>query len=123
LYFPCDQLATPAGFFDVKQVKAMAVLSETDRQRVWRGVMRWWSNSRDQISVSKADIRAAVDSTDDWQDTHGGNTTADNVGYNGALPTAFKNNATVAQKTLLFCAVAAVRVSVAFARSMFGELD
>lgn len=86
--------------------------------------MRWWTKNRDVVAgCSKADIRAAVDATDDWQDTHAGNTTADNVGYNGALPTTFKNNATAAQKTLLFCAVAALRVSVAFARSIFGELD
>lgn len=68
-----------------------------------------------------ADTGAIVD-TDNWIDTHGGNT-ADTVGYNGALQNPYKTNAGVALKTLVFCAVAAMRVSEGFARQLFGEVD
>lgn len=100
----------------------MAVLSETDRQRVWRGLMRWWAKGREAVAFSKTELKAAIDATDDWQD---GNAAASSTGtgFNSALPVAFRTSATLAQKTLTFCAVAAMRVSVAFARAIFGELD
>lgn len=102
----------------------MAVLSEQDRQRVWRGLMRYWSRLNESLpGMLKLDLRAAVDATDSWIDTHGGNTTADNVGFNGALPNPFRTNASVAQKTLMFCAVACMRISPQFARQILGEVD
>ena len=43
---------------------------------------------------AKADVKAAVDAVDDW-------VVANAASYNSALPTAFKNNATAAQKARL----------------------
>jgi len=43
--------------------------------------------------------------------------------YNTALPATFRNNATLTQKTLLFCAVALARVSIVVLRQVFGEVE
>jgi len=95
----------------------MAVLADSDRQRIWRGVMRLWSATRDPLpAMLKTDIKAAVDATDQWIEDN-------QASYNTALPIAFRTNATLAQKTLLFCAVAAMRVSAAFLRALLGEVD
>ena len=95
----------------------MATLSDTDRQRIWRGLMRHWSNLREVVSgISKAELRAAVDATDNWIE-------GNQVSYNASLPNPFKTQATQVQKTLLFCCVAAMRVSPAFARMLLGEVD
>ena len=94
----------------------MAELSEVDRQRIWRGIMRHWSRLLESADFSNVDFKAAVDATDIWID-------ANQVSYNTALPNPFKTNATQAQKTLLFCVVAAMRVNPAFARKLIGEVD
>jgi hypothetical protein len=95
----------------------MAQLPEVDRKRVWRGLMRWWSNLREALgALSKADLQAAVDATDTWIDNN-------QASYNQALPEAARTALTQSQKTLLFCSVAAMRVSVGFLRKLFGEVD
>jgi len=78
--------------------------------------MRYWSSIWEGVAVDKSELLAAVVATDTWIDNN-------QAGYNTALPSAFRDNATAAQKTLLFCAVAAARVSIAFARKLFGEVD
>ena len=95
----------------------MAILSDANRQRIWRGIMRWWSRTWAELSnMNKQDIRDAVDATDQWID--------DNQGaFNSALPVNFRTNATLDQKTLMFCAVALMRVSGDFLKSIFGEVD
>lgn len=83
----------------------MAELSNEDRQRILRGLMRYWSNLREQIvDVSKGDLLAAVVATDTWIDDN-------QASYNAALPSAAQSNLTAVQKTLLFCCVAAMRVA------------
>lgn len=94
----------------------MADLSDADRQRIWRGLMRWWSNLRQAMALNKSDLKAAVDATDTWIDD---NQTA----YNNALPEAARTNLDQAQKTLLFCAVALARVDIPMLRRVFGEVD
>ncbi len=97
----------------------MAVLPDADRVRIWRGLMRWWSSLANQAAlpnVLKADLRAAVDATDSWIDTN-------QAAYVAALPVTFRTNSTTAQKTLLFCCVAAMRVSLAALRMLIGEVD
>lgn len=74
----------------------MAVLDALNRSRVWAQLMR------DQIAVqgmTKADLRAAVDATDQWIDDN-------QTSFNNALPNPFRTSATLVQKTLLFCYVA-----------------
>lgn len=95
----------------------MTPLPEIDRTRIWRGLMRWWSNLREALeSLSKADLRAAVDAADDWID-------ANQAAYNAALPEAARSALTSEQKTLLFCAVALARVGMGTLRRVFGEVD
>jgi len=74
----------------------MAVLPELDRARTLIGLMR-----QEQISgnYSKADLRAALDATDAWIESN-------QASFNVALPQPFRNQATLEQKTLLFCYVA-----------------
>lgn len=95
----------------------MAVLSEADRLKIWRGIMRWWSMSRESTStLTKSDIKDAVDTTDDWIDSN-------QSSFNAALPTNFRDNATQIQKTLLFCAVALMRTGSEFLGRIFGDID
>lgn len=74
----------------------MAVLPDTDRNRVWRYYMRQQTGNCD---FTKIDLRAAVDATDTWLD-------ANQASFNSALPVAFRTNATLAQKVALLCWVA-----------------
>ncbi len=93
----------------------MAELSTQNRQRIWRGLMRYWSNSREPMELS-ADLLAAVNATDTWIN--------DNQGaFNSSLPAAAQSGLTATQKTLMFCAVALARVSVALLRRVLGEVD
>ena len=87
----------------------MATLSETDRRRIWRGLMRYWSRVREPTVVSKGELQAAVDATDAWIDANQGS-------YNQALPVAARDGLSAAQKTLLFCCVALMRVSPGVAK-------
>jgi hypothetical protein len=79
--------------------------------------MRYWSKLREPLAVvNKSQIQDAVNATDVWIEDN-------QASYNAALPGPFRNNATAVQKTLLFVAVAAMRVSPAFARLLLGEVD
>jgi hypothetical protein len=79
----------------------MAVLSTADRQRIWRGLQRYWSNARASYDISKALLLTLVNETDAWIDDNA-------ASYNSALSA---NTLSATQKTLLFCCVAAMRVS------------
>lgn len=82
----------------------MAELSAEDRARIWRGLMRYWSNIREIIgSLSKDDLLAAVAATDTWID-------ANAASYNAAIPQPARAELTAEQKTLMFCCVALMRV-------------
>jgi len=94
----------------------MAELSTADRLRIWRGLMRLWSAEWSEMGLSKSDLQAAVSATDTWIDSA-------QSSYNSALPSAAQSGLTAAQKTLLFCAVALARVSIAFLRRVLGEVD
>ena len=79
--------------------------------------MRYWSNLRETLGAfSKSELYDAVVATDQWIESA-------QASYNSALPEPFGTEATLAQKTLLFCCVAAMRVSPAFARRLIGEVD
>lgn len=95
----------------------MAVLSNTIRQQLWRGLMRYWSARLEAlVGCTKADLQAAVNAADDWADTNA-------ASYNSALPAAFRTNATVAQKAFLLAMVALARGNVALLRAILGEVD
>ncbi len=94
----------------------MAVLSEGDRIRVLRGMLRYAARQGADPYKLKADVKAAIDDTDDWIETN-------QASFNTALPEPFGTDASALQKTLLFLGVAAMRVDVDFARKIFGEVD
>jgi hypothetical protein len=83
----------------------MAVLTETQRFKVWGALMREWQALGQPPTVVKGDIRAAVDATDDWIETNQAN-------FNAALPDPFRSNMSLEQKTLLFCFVALKRAGL-----------
>lgn len=91
-------------------------LTTQEREQVHRGIMRHWSRLRENVQLSKPDLFAAVVATDAWIE-------GNQSGFNTSLPPPARNNLTSTQKTLLFLAVAACRVSVSFARQLFGEVD
>ncbi len=62
--------------------------------------MRYWSREGDSIAESKAELQTLVNETDGWIDDN-------QTSYNSALTV---NNLSATQKTLLFCAVALMRV-------------
>jgi hypothetical protein len=78
--------------------------------------MRYWSNLRETCGLSKSDLQAAVDTTDTWID-------ANQASFNAALPAAAQSGLTAGQKTLLFCAVALMRINAAMLKRVFGEVD
>jgi hypothetical protein len=80
----------------------MAVLPDLDRARV---AAQWMRAQIEACAFTKANLRAAVDATDAWIET---NQTA----FNAALPTAFRNSASLTQKTLVFCYVAMRRAGI-----------
>jgi hypothetical protein len=94
----------------------MPALPDADRKRIWRGLSRWWSNVREPFALTKADLQAAIAATDTWIDSN-------QASFNSALPVAARNNMTLAQKTLLFCAVALMRQGLGYLKFIFGEVD
>lgn len=92
----------------------MAVLDATNRTRVWAQAMR--KDALGSLSgLTKADLRAAVDATDEWIESAQG-ATPPLTGFNTALPLPFRSAATAQQKTLLFCWVAMRRAGLHRAR-------
>ena len=95
----------------------MASLTNVDRGKITTGLMRYWSRYFVLVSgLSKTDLKDTVDAVDNWIEDNQGS-------FNSALPTAAKNNLTAEQKTLMFCIVAAFRVSKQFAIRLIGGID
>lgn len=94
----------------------MAELSTADRERVVRGLMRFWSRTENQqtVGAKTAEILVTVNETDDWIE-------ANQASYNGSL--TYTALFTAAQKTFIFCAVALARVSITILRRILGEVD
>ena len=78
-------------------------LDETGRFRTFAQLMRGWPGSL--TGVTKAQLRDAVNATDDWID-------ANQTSFNNALPVPFRTSASLAQKTFLFCYVAMRRAGL-----------
>lgn len=68
-------------------------LDTSARQRVTAQWMR--ENTSTTAGFTKTDLAAAVAALDDWID-------ANQASFNAALPSAFRTNATAAQKAALF---------------------
>lgn len=81
----------------------MALLDETNRFRVFAQAMRNWPGTLS--GVTKSQFRDAINATDDWIETN-------QTSFNNALPQPFRGNATLLQKTILFCWVAMRRAGL-----------
>lgn len=74
----------------------MAVMSAQDRART---AAQWARDNLEDLGVTKAELRAAVDATDAWID-------ANATSFNSTLPQPARGTLTATQKTLLFVYVA-----------------
>lgn len=83
----------------------MAVLDTENRRRTWAQAMRNWPAALGMPVVMKADLRAAIDATDQWIEDN-------QSSFNTILPQPFRGAATTAQKTFLFCYVAMRRAGL-----------
>ena len=83
----------------------MAELSTGDRTAIHERVMREASAERAALTLTKADLRAAVDAVDGWID-------ANAASFNAALPQPARSALTARQKAQLFLAVARRRWEV-----------
>lgn len=83
----------------------MANLSNEQRAALWADLMRRLSQEGEAVSLTKPQLRAAVDAADAWAD-------AAATSYNNALPAEARNNLTAKQKAMLLMFVIAKRFEV-----------
>lgn len=84
----------------------MAVLSDAERRvALQHFVRRTFVEMGQRSDFDTNALSDALAAADGWIDANAGS-------YNNALPAAFRTNATVQQKTLLFCYVALKRAGV-----------
>lgn len=70
----------------------MAALSDADRVAEWAELMRDFSRDHETCSITKANLRAAVDAADVWVD-------ANAAAFNTALPQPARGALSAAQKS------------------------
>lgn len=81
-------------------------LDTTGRARVLAQAMRGLPEAlRPWPTITKTDLAAAVNATDDWIDTN-------QASFNQALPQPARNQLSLSQKTFVFCFVAMRRASL-----------
>lgn len=83
----------------------MAALPDADRIEINAKLQRLAQWAAIACGITKADLKAAVDATDDWIDANAGS-------YNSALPLPARTSLNSTQKTLLFCYVALKRAGI-----------
>jgi hypothetical protein len=83
----------------------MAILTEEERQKLCGDYQGASSNIWELLGVTKAQMRAAVDATDDWIE-------ANQASFNSALPLPARTALTSKQKVRLFLSVAQMRFNV-----------
>jgi hypothetical protein len=83
----------------------MAALPEGERFAAWAEFMARESMEHQAIGITKTELRAAADATDDWIE-------ANATSFNSALPQPARSTLTARQKKLLFMFIAARRFGV-----------
>lgn len=76
----------------------MAVLDDTTRAAIWADIMSKLSSDREAVSITKAELRAAVDAIDSFLETNAN-------AINNAFPAAAKAGLTIPQKARLLAYV------------------
>jgi len=94
----------------------MAVLPLADRQKIWRGLMRYWSAHSEGIGIQKADLLSAVTDIDAFLEN---NSTA----INNAFPLPARTALTTEQKAILVAVVALARWNPGFLTNILGSVD
>lgn len=94
----------------------MALLPEMISQKIWRGLMRFWSSSFLQTAFSKSELYAAVTAIDTFLDNNA-------VAINNAFPLAFRTDASVGQKAAIVAVVALARYNPNLLQQLIGEVD
>jgi len=84
----------------------MAILTDTDRKNIHTELMRDQSRNRKSIGVNKADLRSAINASDQWMEDN-------KASFNAAIPQPAKSALTAQQKALLLQFVAAKRFGAA----------
>lgn len=74
----------------------MAAMNESDRARC---AAQFGRDNTEPVSITKADLRAAINAADDWID-------ANSASFNAALPQPARGALSATQKTFLFVYVA-----------------
>ncbi len=88
----------------------MAVLSNALLQLLHAGLMRYWSDLREGTgTLTKADLRAAIDAVDSWVDSNA-------ASLNTAIPQPARNQLSTGQKALILACVALLRFDQALVR-------
>jgi hypothetical protein len=82
----------------------VAVLSDADRFEVWADFMRS-PDTGDTFSITKADLRAAVDAIDQWIDDNASS-------FNSSIPQPARSSLTAKQKARLLVWVVRRRFEV-----------
>lgn len=82
----------------------MALLSDNKRRRVWKDLM---SEGKFPPTISKVDLRAAVDAADVWMDGNWQGSTT--VGFNPSLPQPYRGAETRKNKAYLMAKLALER--------------
>lgn len=77
----------------------MALLTNQDRRELWAKFMREASAIWEKLGLSKSDLRAAVDATDQWIEDN-------QASFNQAIPLPARTALTQKQKVRLFMEVA-----------------
>jgi hypothetical protein len=80
----------------------MAVLDSTRRREILAYLCRRFGYGG---GLTKANVQAAIDATDDWID-------ANAAAFNAALPEPAKSTLTPVQKTIIFCFTALKRAGI-----------
>lgn len=80
----------------------MAVLIDQDRYDIWADIMRLLSANKETVSITKADLRAAVNAVDAWCNTNAS-------AFNTAIPQPARAALSADQKARLLMLVVAKR--------------
>jgi molybdopterin-guanine dinucleotide biosynthesis protein len=72
----------------------MAVLADNERLALWADLMREMSAAGEAVSITKADLRAALNAADAWADSNA-------ASYNTAIPQPARGALTARQKARL----------------------
>lgn len=77
----------------------MAVMPDGDRAACSTALQRFFSQTASAVSITKPELRAAINAADDWADANAG-------AYNSAIPQPARSALTSDQKALVLAYVA-----------------